>query len=260
MFFFVSGAFPFVMFFLIFVMTKQLSDKSPEYEKKLEQKQEDFFDYVFEAIENEIFYRHDQQQEYQHDDRKESDHTQPSITYYDVEKRVGMILQQYVNAVTFTGPQADFIFTAPAILDSSVPATARFLDTLHQAQSVIPDSDDEKQQQASYTEISLMEELDRDWDNALEFARSNISTVIPYEKHDKMKSLLNTVLLNDHDSSEAQIARDKLVDILSTIEYDIPIHGDDMVYKKINLNGSSMLNHYEENPMLGRSHYRDALE
>lgn len=168
------------------------------------------------------------------DNNKDFYHSHPLInkaynanTYYELEDCLSVISTEYMSAITFSGKNADFIFTAPAILDSSVPATAEFLDSLENTRTIIETTKDKRlmNTEPNDNDKTIIVDMIEKWDNAVEFARHNILTAIPHEKHNKVKSLLNVVLINDTSNNEAYVARNKLVNILSNIEYEIPVRG-----------------------------------
>lgn len=51
-------------------------------------------------------------------------------TYQDMFDDLNEVRVAYANAVTFSEPQREYVFTAPAILDSSVPDTVAFIEAM----------------------------------------------------------------------------------------------------------------------------------
>lgn len=139
-----------------------------------------------------------------------------------------------MSAVTFTGHNAEYIFTAPAILDSSVPTTGEFLDELARAQIVIPDDDSLDDQYATETMIKAIDDLEKAWKEAVRFARANINNPLRGAQERRARKLLETVLLIDIDDPEHKSARDALITILDGITYDIPDY-DNNKYRTVSL-------------------------
>lgn len=155
---------------------------------------------------------------YYDDDKRDS-----KVTYFSLIEKFNNIMQEYINAVTYN---SDYIFTAPAIFDSSIPATGKFLDSMYKCQNKIAEID-----KASYNNpadnnfTETVNNLENDWENALNFARSNVSLAIPPEKHSVVKGLVDKVLISGLNDNEGKLARDKLIEIMSKIEYKVPIIG-----------------------------------
>lgn len=148
-------------------------------------------------------------------------------TVKDVRDRLAVIQLDYVSAVTFTGHNAEYIFTAPAILDSSVPTTGAFLDAMYRAQMTLPDDDFHDDNIASATIINAIEEAEHAWKEAVRFARTNINNPLRGSQQRRARKLLDTILLIDVNDPEHKNARDALIAILDGITYDIPAHGHD---------------------------------
>lgn len=158
----------------------------------------------------------------------------PRIPVETVRDRLKVVQLDYMSAVTFTGHNAEYIFTAPAILDSSVPTTGEFLDELARAQIVIPDDDSLDDQYATETMIKAIDDLEKAWKEAVRFARANINNPLRGAQERRARKLLETVLLIDIDDPEHKSARDALITILDGITYDIPDY-DNNKYRTVSL-------------------------
>lgn len=97
-------------------------------------------------------------------------------TVLGVRRRFCAVQEAYANAVSFAGPQREYIFTAPAILDSSAPATADFLDALEfasKSMSSIP----RRKGPHSLAPLSVVDAVDRAeglWERAVEMAQREV--------------------------------------------------------------------------------------
>ena len=158
----------------------------------------------------------------------------PRIPVEHVRDRLSVVQLDYMSAITFTGHNAEYIFTAPAILDSSVPTTGDFLDALAKAQTIIPDNDSKDHEYATELMIRAIDELEQSWKEAVRFARSNINNPLRGAKERRARKLLETILLIDVDDPEHKNSRDALVSILDSITYDIPNY-DNTTHRTVSL-------------------------
>lgn len=149
------------------------------------------------------------------------------VTYKELKQSFSDVVQKYINAVTFTGEQSDYIFTAPSIFDNSIPATGRFVDNMYETQKYIESKmhDVNPNREADNKSIEMVEKTKQSWIDAIDFARSNVSLAIPPKKHSTVRGLINKVLLSTVDDRESEIARDRIVSILQDIEYKVPVIG-----------------------------------
>ena len=158
----------------------------------------------------------------------------PRIPVERVREQLSVVQLDYMSAITFTGHNAEYIFTAPAILDSSVPTTGDFLDTLAKAQTIIPDDDSKDHEYATELMIRAIDDLEHSWKEAVRFARSNINNPLRGAKERRARKLLETILLIDVDDPEHKNSRDALVSILDGITYDIPNY-DNTTHRTVSL-------------------------
>ena len=158
----------------------------------------------------------------------------PRIPVEHVRDRLSVVQLDYMSAITFTGHNAEYIFTAPAILDSSVPTTGDFLDALAKAQTIIPDDDSKDHEYATELMIRAIDDLEQSWKEAVRFARSNINNPLRGAKERRARKLLETILLIDVDDPEHKNSRDALVSILDGITYDIPNY-DNTTHRTVSL-------------------------
>ena len=63
-------------------------------------------------------------------DAQDEGESAKAATYQDMFDDPNEVRVAYANTVTFSGPQREYVFTAPAILDSSVPDTAAFIEAM----------------------------------------------------------------------------------------------------------------------------------
>lgn len=170
---------------------------------------------------------------------QDEEEPEETVTYQDMIDDLNEVRIAYANAVTFSGPQREYIFTAPAILDSSVPATAAFIEAMTAADLKFYDSMD-FEAEADRSTVRAVEKAVEAWDEAVAFARLNMKSSINPRHHERVRALLEIILRSEDDNAEAMNARDRLVDILSDITYDIPTVGTSGVTTRA-LSGENMV-------------------
>lgn len=63
-------------------------------------------------------------------DTQDEGESAETATYQDMFDDLNEVRVAYANAVTFSEPQRAYVFTAPAILDFSVPDTVAFIEAM----------------------------------------------------------------------------------------------------------------------------------
>lgn len=160
----------------------------------------------------------------------------PKETNRDALDRLRAVQLKDYNAHAHTGPQADYVFTAPAIFDVTMPATAAYLDAVADAETLLAGADlDVDANRATSRAVDLVEQR---WDAAVDFARRNISTVFDPEQRRRMARLVDVVAHGDAESAEAKVARDRLVAMLSEVTYTVPQVGG--TAKSVRLNPNAL--------------------
>ena len=162
------------------------------------------------------------------------------VTYQDMLDDLNEVRVAYANAVTFSGPQREYVFTAPAVLDSSVPATAAFIEAMSAADLKFYESMD-LEAEADRSTVRAVERAVEAWDEAVNFARLNVRSSIDPKYHSRVRALLEIVLRSEDGNAEAMNARDRLVGILSDITYDVPTVGSGVTTTRA-LSGENMVN------------------
>lgn len=160
----------------------------------------------------------------------------PHETNRDALGRLRAVQMKDYNAHAHTGPQADYVFTAPAIFDVTIPATAAYLDAVADAETLLAGADpDEAAQRATTRAVNLVEQR---WNDAVDFARRNINTVFDPEQRRRMARLVDVVAHGGAESAEAEVARDRLVAMLSEVSYTVPQVGG--ATKSVRLNPNAL--------------------
>lgn len=160
----------------------------------------------------------------------------PHETNRDALDRLRAVQVKDYNAHAHTGPQADYVFTAPAIFDVTMPATAAYLDAVADAETLLAGADlDAVAQRATTRAVNLVEQR---WNDAVDFARRNINTVFDPEQRRRMARLVDVVAHGGADSAEAEVARDRLVAMLSEVTYTVEQAGG--ATKSVRLNPNAL--------------------
>lgn len=158
-----------------------------------------------------------------HNNYNSQNNVEPKATYRETIEKFNSIVQEYIDGVTYS---SDYIFTAPAIFDTSIPTTGKFVDIMYKCQNKIETiSPGMYDNQADNNFIEMVDNVEKAWNEALDFARSNVSLAIPSKKHSVVKGLVNKILISGLDDNEGKLARDKLIEIMEGIEYKIPTVG-----------------------------------
>lgn len=181
-----------------------------------------------------------------HTNYNNQNNVEPKATYRETIEKFNSIVQEYIDGITYS---SDYIFTAPAIFDTSIPTTGKFVDIMYKCQNKIetiaPSMYDN---QADSNFIEMVDNVEKAWNEALDFARSNVSLAIPSKKHSVVKGLVNKILISGLDDNEGKLARDKLIEIMEGIEYKIPTVGvetDNVIFIDKKLNPSLILKSFD---------------
>lgn len=170
-----------------------------------------------------------------------------TVTYAEAKKRLDAVQMRYANAHLYRGQEARYIFDAPAVFDVTVPATASYLDAVEEAKTCfvgITDLD----APANATTLGAVDSAENAWDAMVDFAQRNIAAAMDRPTRNRVLRLVNLVSHSSTDNAEAEIARDKLVDILSGITYAVPMVGGGK--REVRLNGDHMFDSLRMRDML----------
>lgn len=175
----------------------------------------------------------------------------PAETYMQAKDRLEAIQLRYANAHFHRGQEARFIFDAPAVFDVTVPATATYLDAVAAAEAhfigvenfdAVADADT----------VDAVDAVATAWDNMVDFAQRNITSAMDHATRERVTRLVNLVAHSGTDDAEAALARDRLVDILSSITYTVPLVGGGT--REIQLNPHTMFDPRQMRNMAALEH------
>lgn len=183
----------------------------------------------------------------------------PRETYGEVLSRIRNVQVKDLNAHTQRGPQSNYILYATAVLDSSVPATAAYLEACVSALEYFhsaPDLNDA----APRDVIEAADLVERRWSEAVDFARRNIDNPLTPSQRRRVTQLADVVAHGGRENPEAQLAHERLIEILSNVTYVIPRVGGGT--RKIGLDPSTLLttDHLDGVAELGDSTNRKKIE
>lgn len=162
----------------------------------------------------------------------------PQETYADVLSRIRDVQVKDLNAHMQQGPQSDYILHAPAVLDSSIPATAAYLEACGVALNYFHGVTDLDTVAPNHV-VAAADFVEKRWDEAVDFARRNVHNPLTPSQRRRVVQLADMVAHGGRENPEAQLAHERLVEILSTITYSVPQVGGGI--RKVALNPSSLL-------------------
>lgn len=174
-----------------------------------------------------------------------------TTTYAETKTRLDTVQMRYANAHLHRGREARYIFDAPAIFDVTVPATASYLDAVEEAKTCFVGITNLNTPADTRT-IRAVDAAEEAWDDMVDFAQRNITTAMDRPTRDRVSRLINLVSHSSTDNAEAELARDKLVDILSGITYAVPMVGGGN--REIQLNADYMFDPTQMRNMLTLGH------
>lgn len=167
-----------------------------------------------------------------------STRTRPQETYDQVLNRIRNVQVKDLNARMQRGPQSDYILYAPAVLDSSIPATAAYLEACAEALAHfhgVPNMDDPAPQHV----VESANLVEKRWDEAVEFARRNVDNPLTTSQRRRVVQLADMVAHGGRENPEVQLAHERLVEILSSVSYNVPQVGGGT--RKVTLNPYTLL-------------------